>query len=416
MATKKQRIVIVGAGFAGVYVYKHLHSIFHNDNSVRISVINERNYFLFTPLLHEVATGGQARENIMEPLHKELCCIARLHLTRATNIDPESRVVETLAGDVPYDYLVLAPGSSTNFFNTPGAADHCYTLKTLDDAVNIKNQVIRCIERANSQGECDERKTRLTFVVVGGGATGVELSAELSELACGTLAPLYRVTDAETRPNIVLVHAEKDLITQFPEKLRKEALKILRKKGIDVRLGATVAAVANDSVTLGSGETIGTKTVVWTAGVKPNTIPFTKNVEQAKNGAYMVNEYLQLPQYPNIFALGDAAAFTNPGEERPVPTHAQTAVAEAGRVAENIARLIKKRPLRAFQYHHKGDLISLGRWRAGASIAGITFSGRFAWWLWRTVYLFKLLSWQKKVRVAMDWTLNIFSKRDISEL
>jgi NADH:ubiquinone reductase (H+-translocating) len=414
-AQKPTKIVILGAGFAGVYVYKHLHEAFHKKDEVQISVIAQHNYFLFTPLLHEVATGGQARENIVEPLRSQLCCLKELYLTTATKIDPSKKIIHTKDGEVSFDYLVLATGSGTNFFGTPGGEEHSYTLKSLEDAVKLKNHVIHSFERACHQEQCEERNQQLSFVVVGGGATGVELAAELAELCCDTLAPLYpHIKHDDVK--ITLIQSNEDLIPQFKPKLRKKALKILQKKSIDVRLNTKVNTVAKNSVTLDSGETVPSKTIIWTAGVSPQAIPFTADVEQAKNGMYVVNQNLQLTNYENIFALGDVAAFTNPGKGRPVPTHAQTAVAEASKTAENIVRLIKKKPLKPYYYKHKGDLISLGRWRAGGTIAGITFSGRFAWWLWRTIYLFKLLSWQKKVRVAVDWTINLFSKRDIAEL
>ncbi|MBI2050419.1 MAG: NAD(P)/FAD-dependent oxidoreductase [Parcubacteria group bacterium] len=398
MASKKQSIVILGAGFGGVYVHKRLQSAFRKDRDISMTVINERDCFLFTPLLHEVATGGQRQENIIEPLYRALGSGTLFRITRATRVDPARGIVATAGGDIPYDYLALATGSRANFFGIPGAQEHCFALKSLEDAVRLKNFVTDSAKRPGALG----------FVVVGGGATGVELSAELVEF---TRNALRRKDTAVT-----LVELGTDLIPQFGSRLRKEALKVLRKKGIDVRLGTGVASVSADSAALTNGERIPANAVIWTAGVSPNAIPFAGNVALAKNGAYAVNEYLQLANYKNIFALGDVASFTNPGEIKPVPQHAQTAVAEATCVAENIIRSIKKQPLKAFRYHHTGDLVSLGRWRAVGEIAGIALSGRFAWWLWRTVYLGKLLTWRKRVAVAIDWTIQLFMRRDTGKL
>ncbi|MBI2636848.1 MAG: FAD-dependent oxidoreductase, partial [Parcubacteria group bacterium] len=287
MATKKQRIVIVGAGFGGVYVYKHLHRVLHKHERAAVTVISDRDYFLFTPLLHEVATGGQARENIVEPLRRALGSGTKFCITRATEVDPKQRIVATKDGEIPYDYLVLATGSRANFFGIPGAQEHCHALKSLEDAVRLKNHIVSAAQKEGALG----------FVVVGGGATGVEFSAELVEFLRNAL----RRKDA----TVTLVELGGDLIPQFDARLRKEALKVLRTKGIDVRLGTGVESVERDSVTLTSGERMVTSAVVWTAGVAPAAIPFTGKVELAKNGAYVVNEYLQLTAYKNIFALGD---------------------------------------------------------------------------------------------------------------
>jgi len=398
MASKKQSIIILGAGFGGVYVHKRLQGAFREDPDISITVINERDYFLFTPLLHEVATGGQSKENIIEPLRGALGSDTKFCITRATSVDPNRGIVATAGGEIPYDYVVLATGSCANFFGIPGAHEHCFALKSLEDAVRLKNHIIRTAETQSSP----------CFVVVGGGATGVELSAELIEFARGALH--------RKDTTVTLVELGMDLIPQFGDHLRKEALKVLRKKGIDVRLRTGVTSISADSTTLNNGERIAANAVIWTAGVSPNTIPFAGDVELAKNGAYVVNEYMQLANYENIFALGDVASYTNPWEERPVPQHAQTAVAEAQSCAKNIIRSIKKQPLKAFRYQHKGDLVSLGRWRAVGEIAGIPFSGRFAWWLWRTVYLGKLLTWRKRVAVAADWTIQLFMRRDTEKL
>ena len=396
MPRAQQHIVILGAGFGGVYVYKHLARLLGNETS-SLSIINERDYFLFTPLLHEVATGGQTMENVKEPLASALGCGKGLRVTRATSVDPRQRVVRTEEGEVSYDYLALATGSHANFFEVPGAHKHCVTLKSLEDAVRLKNRIIAVAGQTKDP----------YFVVAGGGATGVELAAEIMEFA--------RVLGSHNA-NVALIEQGRDLVPQFDARLREEALNTLQRKGIDVRLGTGVASVSRGSVTLSNSQSIVAHAVIWAAGIAPNAIPFAGDVKLAKNGAYVVNQYLQLAAYKNIFALGDVASFTNPGEEKPVPTHAQTAVAEAKAVAENIVRSIRREPLQAFAYRHTGDLVSLGRWRAVGDIAGISFSGRFAWWLWRTVYLSKLLTWRKRIAVATDWTIRLFCARDTSEL
>ncbi|MDZ4221690.1 MAG: FAD-dependent oxidoreductase, partial [Patescibacteria group bacterium] len=211
MAHAQKRIVIVGAGFGGVYAHRYLHRAFHNSKHISISVVNEQNYFLFTPLLHEVATGGQPRDNIVESLRSELCCLSDLYVERAKEVDPKKRIIAVDGREVPYDYLVLAPGAGTNFFGTPGAEKHAFTLKSVHDAIALKNHIIRCIENASHQEQCKERESRLSFVVVGGGATGVELCAELIEFAKSAFAPLYPNIDLARNVRVILVQSNEEL-------------------------------------------------------------------------------------------------------------------------------------------------------------------------------------------------------------
>ncbi len=419
---KPTRIVILGAGFGGVYAYRLLHELYHHDPKVELVVVNERNYFLFAPLLHEVATGGQTQVNIVEPLRKVLCCLKDLYLGRAEKIDSEKRVVKTTAGDVSYDYLVVALGATTNFFGVKGAEQHSLTLKNMEDAEAIKNRAIQAVERASHLPECAERHELLHFVVVGGGPTGVELSAELADLFYGTFAGLYQSLNIRKQFKITLVHKGEELVPQFAPKVRKRALATLKRLGISVLLNTAVSEVREDGITLENGNVIACGTAIWTAGIRPQDIAVSDARIKNDRGRFMVNGYLQSAADERIFALGDIAeiidAKTNGSAKggQAVPQTAQAAVSEAEVVALNIARAMAGKKLKPFHYKKKGDLVSLGRWRAAGTIAGVSFSGRFAWWLWRTVYLFKLLSWQKKIKVATDWTLHLSSERDVSEL
>ncbi len=409
------RIVILGAGFGGVYVFRHLRKFLRDDPDVRLTIVNPVNYFLFTPMLHEVATGGLSPEHIVEPIRNVLrCCHEEFVLADAYKVVPAERKVATTVGELSYDILVLALGAETDFYGMSGAREHTLTLKSLEDAIRLKNRIIRLIEEASRMSAGPARDALIHFAIVGGGPTGTELAAELSEFLYGTFERFYPREDFISRARISLIEKGEFLIPQFAPVLRERAWAVLRKKRVDVRLGARVKKIENGTVVLDSGESLAAKTIVWVAGVRPREIVFEGMVEKDPQGRLAVDSSLALKGYRDIFAIGDAAYLLQDGH--PLPARAQVATREAAHAASNIIAAYRKKPLRDFRYRHNGDLLSLGQWMAVAEVRGWFFSGRFAWWLWRTVYLLKLISWEKKVKVAVDWTVNLFMPRDISEL
>lgn len=413
--TKPTRIVIVGAGFGGVYTFKQLHKLVHGKEDVSLILVNPENYFLFTPLLHEVATGGIFPENIIEPLRKVVgCCLDEFHMTTMVRVRDKEKVVETKHGDIAYDYLVLATGATTNFFGTPGAEEHCYTLKSLEDAITLKNRFIALFEEAINTESLEQRRKLLHVVVVGGGPTGVELAAELSEFFYDTFVRYFNCKHIMDDVRITLVQRGEDLLPQFSKEMRQQSARILGEKRIDVRLSTGVTEVKEGKVIVDKGENIEAATVIWTAGVKPNTVTFDSSFVEEK-GRHVVDEHLCIKDSKCIYALGDVAAFTPKGDERPLPQLAQVATRQGSYVAQNILRKMKKEREKKFVYRHRGNLVSLGQWAAIAEIGKHHFLGHFVWWVWRTVYLSKLVSWQKKFQVALDWTIDLISPRDISK-
>jgi NADH dehydrogenase len=411
---KPIKIVIIGNGFGGVYTLKNLHKFFHNDARVELTMVGEKNYFLFTPLLHEVATGSINPFNIIEPIRKVLgCCLDKFYLGKAEIIDTKNHTVKVENNLIPYDYLVLAPGAETNFFNTPGGKEYSFPLKSIEDAIKIKNHCITQMERGSHVEDREKRKRILKFVVVGGGPTGVELTAELEELIKESFASYYSKEVMED-VSIVLIQRGPELVPQFGKKIREKSLQALQKKGVEIMLDSAVKEIGISYVVVNDNTKIFTETVIWVAGIKPAELKWSEPVEQSPDGRLFVNEYLQLKNYKEIFAIGDIALFKQ--GESPLPALAQVAEKESATVAKNIKLLIKNKTPEKFSYHNSGNLISLGQWKAAGEISGFTFSGHIAWFIWRTVYLSKLISWRKKVRVAMDWTINLFSPRDISQL
>lgn len=417
---KKTKILIVGTGFGGTYTLKYLHKVFcANDKRVEISIIGDKNYFLFTPLLHEVATGGVHVSNVTEPIRKVLgCCLDNFHLGQAEEINTTDQYVKVAGKNVGYDYLVLAPGAQTNFFNTPGAEENSFTLKTLPDAIRMKNHCLTQIEKASQITDEKERKTMLRFVIVGGGPTGVELAGELLEFVRDTFS-YYYAKKLMKDVSIIIVHKGRELLPQFGQKLRERSLKVMQKKGIQVMLNTGVVKVEKEKIILDNGEEIFTENVFWVAGIKPQNLNFDIPLKKLPDGKMVVNEFLQIEgenmTLPNIFAIGDAAGFET-REGVYAPALAQVAVRQAKQTAINIKLLTQNKNPEKYKFALAGNLVSLGQWSALGEIHHISFGGKITWWIWRTVYLSKVISWRKRLIIAIDWTINLFLPRDISQI
>ena len=413
---KEVNIVIIGTGFGGIYTLKYLHKLFHDNKKIKITLIGEKNYFLFTPLLHEVATGSITAENIIEPIRKIFgCCTNELIIGKAEKINLEEKTIKVKEDYIKYDYLVISPGSETNFYNTKGAEENCLTLKSIEDALKIKNKIIESVEEASRMVSLEERRNKLSFTVIGGGPTGVELIAEMSEFIKDNLLKYYK-KELKEDLSIYIVQKNKELLPQFSEGNRKKSLDILIKKGIKVLLEEEVKEITDNFILLNKEKKIYTDTVIWTAGIKPKEILFNQEIQKSKDGRILVNKYLQLENQKNIFGLGDYVAFKNENSEIFLPTLAQVAQKEAKVVAKNISLLIKNKSLEPFIYKHKGSMVSVGKWMALGEISSFIFNGKITWWIWKTLYLSKLLSFRKKIKVAFDWTINIFYSRDISRI
>jgi NADH:ubiquinone reductase (H+-translocating) len=339
-----------------------------------------------------------------------------LHITEVEKINLPEREITTSQKKIAYDYLVLALGSTTNFLAVPGAVEHAFTLKSLTDARRLKKHLLSKFETADLITDSVRRKQMLRFVIVGGGATGVELAAEIADLFYGTVRQLYRDSPLLNDVSIVLIEQRQALLARMSPALGAASAKILNQKHIDVRFGLSVRQVSATAVELSSGEKLATETVIWVAGVKASEVALEGAVRKDATGRLVVEETLQLAGYSEVFAVGDVARFAVAEHNALLPATAQVAVRQAKIAARNITALVKGRRLKSFRYRHAGDLVSIGRWMAVADIRGLFFSGKFAWWLWRTVYLFKMLSWRKRLKVAVDWTWDLFMPRDISQI
>ena len=419
MHSRTARIVILGGGFGGVYAAKRLEKILGDDPDVELVLINDQNYFLFTPMLAEIPSSSIEAKHIISPLRAFFRKV-KFYNSQVVSIDLESRTVTTVhcpacrRVTLPFDQLVLALGSTTNFFGLPGVAEHALPMKSLSDAMALRNHVIGLLEHADLESDSGLRRRMLTFAVAGGGFAGAETIAELHDFIVKARDSYPNIDPADFR--FVLVHSGERILPEISESLAAYALRGLIKRNVEVLLRTKVTAAGADFVELSNGHRIPSQTLIWTAGVTPS--PLLARLPCARNGRgqLIVNEHLEMPGYEGVWALGDCAAAPDSRTEKFAPPTAQHASRQGQVVAENIAAARQGTSKRAFDYKTIGVLASLGRRSAVAEILGFKFLGFFAWWLWRTLYLLKLPGLERKVRVALDWTLDLFFQRDLVRL
>lgn len=414
--TQPKRIVILGGGFAGTNVALRLEKQFRRDPNVEITLIDTENFFTFTPLLPEVPSGSIQPKHIVFPLR---ALLRRTHVKQAElqSIDLERReIIARHCGKcgrdtVPFDQLVIALGSVTNFFGLPGVAEYALTIKSLADAAALHAHVIDKLEHADMDPDPARRRELLTFLIAGGGFAGVETLAELNDFVRGANRYYPNIRPEDIR--VVLVHSGNRILTEVNESLSRYALQKLRANQVEVLLETRVQSCTERSVTLSNGETIPCHTFVWAAGVSPNPRLEELNLPLHKNGRIAVDESLQVVADPNVWALGDSAAVPDSITGKLCPPTAQYALRQGTVLANNLAAVIRGREPRPFRHKSLGLLAGLGRRSAVAEIFGLRFSGFLAWALWRTIYLLKMPGFERKLRITLDWGLDLFFPRDI---
>jgi NADH:ubiquinone reductase (H+-translocating) len=413
---RKKRILILGGGFGGVYAAIHLEKLLARVDAVEICLVSRDNFFLFTPMLHEIAASDLEITNIVNPLRKLLRKVEVL-VGDVNEIDLPNKQVLISHGyrnhslRIDYDHLVIALGSITNFYDIPGLAGLAVPMKSLRDAVQLRAQIIRHLEEANSECDPADRRSLLTFIVAGGGFAGVETVAALNDFVREAL-PFYPNL-CEDMLRVLLVHSGPVILPELGESLGRYTQKVLAQRGVEIRLNIRVKNLTENKVFLAHNVPIPCRTLVWTAGTVPS--PLISSLPCSKErGRIVVNQFLQVCDRPDVWAAGDCAFVPdtrNPGQSHP-PT-AQHAIREGKVVAQNIAAALLGRPGKPFSFKTIGLLASIGRRTGVARVFGVNFSGFFAWWMWRTIYLSKLPGFDKKVRVAFDWTLDLLFPKDV---
>jgi NADH dehydrogenase len=413
---RTKRIVILGGGFAGLYAAMELENTLARDPDVEITLVNRQNFFLFTPMLHEVAASDLELTTIVNPLRKMLKRV-NFFLGNVEFIDlPRKEVIVSHGFDhhqhsLTYDHLVIGLGSITNLYELPGLEERALLMKSLGDAIKLRNHLIEQLEEADS--ECvKDKNALLTFVVVGGGFAGVETVAGINDFVREVLPSYSHLREGMLR--VVLVHAGAFVLPELGEKLGAYAQKKLAQRGVEIRLNTRVNGVTPRAVELSDGTTIESSTVVWAAGTAPNPLltdlPCTK-----ERGRLVVNQFLEVVGWPGVWALGDCAAVPDASTGKTSPPTAQHALREGKVLARNITADIRGQSKRPFVFSTVGQLAAIGKRTGVANIFGVNFSGFIAWWLWRAIYLSKLPRLEKKLRVAVDWSLDLLFSKDIVE-
>ena len=428
-------IVIMGLGFGGVYAYLKLHNLFHAKKQVRITIISERDHFMFTPMIHEVATGTLLSSSLRQPARTlPQCCIYRFvegiiggincdtKTVTVHHMNPYAPEVKNSEGaepteEVPYDYLISALGSEVNFFGTPGAAEYALTLKDIDDAERLKNRIIESFEEAELAKTEEEKKRLLHFIIVGGGPTGVELAGEMADLINKEMKDAFPSLCDMARVSIY--EGGSRLMGAVDEWFAKHAADILADKKVSISYNMRITNIYGTGVSVGE-EQIEAGTVIWTAGVRARDLIVTamKDVlRDERSNRIKVNEFMQIPAYPNVFVAGDQAYVVDKEAGQPYPMRAQFAVREGVVAAKNIKNIItKEAPLEEFSWRDKGFIVSLGKGGALAEAFGMRWGGTVAWIVYRGAYLMKIVGVRAKLRTTLEWILNFFLPRDISKL
>jgi NADH dehydrogenase len=422
-----KHVVILGGGFGGVSTARSLEHLVGADQSVELTLVSDTNALLFTPMLAEVAGGSLEPTHISTPLRTSLRR-TRVIRGKASQIDLERRRVTVLCGDgcsatetLTYDHLVLALGSVSNYLGLENVQRRAFDFKSLIDAIRIRNHVIEMFERADREPDKTTRQEILTFVVAGGGFAGVELAGALNDFGRGMLADYPSLRPEDLR--VILVHSRERILPELSEKLAAYALERMRERGVVFKLNTRLTDARPGAVMLKpiqGDEEIPAQTLVWTAGTAPNPILKRLPVERDKRGAVIVDSMLAVRNFPGVWALGDCAAVTDAKTAKPHPPTAQFALRAARTLAKNIHASVHDKPLTPFHFDSLGALCVVGHQTACAELTvpfartrSVTFSGLIAWIMWRAFYLAKLPGLERKARVLVDWTMELFFPRDI---
>ncbi|MEM2140838.1 NAD(P)/FAD-dependent oxidoreductase [Nitrososphaera sp.] len=422
----KKRILILGGGFAGVYCAKELEKLARNDAGLQVSLVSRENFFVFTPMLPQVVSGMIESNHVVVPV-RQILKRTQFYEADVRRLDVKNKKVAIgVAGEsgpervLEYDQLVVSLGGDTNFAKMPYIQGFVFTLKNLKDALVLRNHVIDMLERADIEGDIENRQKLLTFVVVGGGLSGAETAGELASFFDEAVKyyPNVRNGLAAVPVRVVLLQSRDRILPELDLELADFTLNELVKSGVEVRLNSRVVDVTADHVEIMDGKgrtTLPANTTIWTAGVSPNPVVFEIPGAMHESGRLPVDSFLRVKGADGIWAIGDCAYIAD-GRSAPCPPTAQHAIREAQVAAQNILLSMQCKGMKRFDYDSNKQMAVIGEKKAIARFAGFKLYGIAAWWLWRAVYLQKLPMLKKRLRVLFDWTIDMFFDRDLTHI
>ncbi|MCE5199241.1 MAG: NAD(P)/FAD-dependent oxidoreductase [Armatimonadota bacterium] len=420
---RRTEIVVLGAGFGGVQVAQDLARKL-KPSQAHVTLIDQNNFLLYTPMLTEVLSGQVDMMHIVAPA-RDIHPRISFKQGRVEQIDIGKKETTIMIGgtglgdplvrqQISADHLVIALGSVPNFYKIPGMQDNALTIDDLCDAVAIHNRALGLLERASMEPDESLRRNMLTFIVGGGGFSGTETAAALHDMLCDICKFYPRISRNEVR--VILIEALPRLLTELSMDLATYALRKLRDVGVEVMLETKIVRANATSIELGDGQTINAHTIIWAGGVQPASVVRRTDCDHGRHGSIKVDPTCQVSGNPGVWVIGDCAEIPQPGEDKPYGPTAQNATREGALVAKNIMASLAGKEPRPFTYKPIGEVAALGRRSGVASLKGIHISGFPAWFLWRTIYLFKLPHLRRKAHVAMDWTLDLLFGREIVEM
>jgi len=408
-STDKPRVVIIGGGFGGLKLAKSL-----SKEEIQIVLIDKNNYHTFQPLLYQVATSGLNGASIAYPFRKFFDNQNNFffRLTEVLSVDTERQTLTTLIGEINYNYLIIATGAETNFFGNEQMQQHAISLKSINDAVMLRNTILCNLENALQARDQEQLNMLMDFVIVGGGPTGVELAGALSELRKHVFPRDYKELNIKEM-DIHLIQSGDQLLKGMSAEASEESLRLLQQYDVKVWLNSRVKSYDGKTVTLASGEELKTKTLIWTAGVIGSPIKGLKEGAIVKGNRILVNEYNRVEGYDNIFAIGDVACMITPEYPEGHPMVAQPAIQQGKLLAKNLILLNKGKPLASFNYHDQGSMATIGRNHAVADLKifkkEFKMQGFFAWLIWMFIHLISIISFKNRLIVLLNWVAGYFS-------
>jgi NADH dehydrogenase len=412
----QRQILVVGAGFAGLYAAMGLKGAVAAGH--RVTVVNQESFFQYQPFLPEVASGTIDPRAAVVPLRRVLkhC---RIVIGEVTRVDHDTREahIRTANGDertIGYDVLVLAPGSRSRVLPVPGLAEHGIGFKTVQEAIYLRNHVLAQLDVAASDEDAARRRAALTFVFVGGGYAGVEALGELEDLARDAIENYPDLDASEMR--WVLADAADRILPELPEGLASYAQDLLQRRGIEVKLATRLESAEGGAIRLSDGDAFPAETLVWTAGVKPSPLARESGLPVDEQGRLLVDRYLRVEAVEDVWGAGDAASVPDETTGGLSPPTAQHGLRQGKRVAANIEAALAGDPLQPFVYANIGGVCSLGRYKGVAIVKGFKFRGFLGWFLHRSYHLLAMPTWTRRVKIAMDWTVALLVPRDLAQL